>query len=76
MRLHRKGPDVILSSLVAMVYQSTRNFTLCSLYSSRYCTRVLGATCPVCNVLHGWSRGQKKEQHAAADYLGPVKIEL
>ena len=44
-----------------------------------------GATCTVCNVLHGLSRGQKNEQqnnvptpknNAAAGYQGPVKIEL
>ena len=45
----------------------------------------LGTTCTVCNILHGWSRGQKNEQqnnasspknNAAAGYQGPVKIEL
>ena len=47
--------------------------------------QTLGATCTVCNVLHGWSRGQKNEQqnnvsspknNATAGYKGPVKIEL
>ena len=31
----------------------------------------------ICNVLHGWSRGQKNEQqNNAPDPKGPVKIEL
>ena len=44
------------------------------------------ATCTVCNVSHGWWRGQKNEQQnnvpnpkkpcIAAGYKGPVKIEL
>ena len=42
-------------------------------------------TCTICNVLHGWLRGQKNKQQnnvpnskniAAAGYQGPVKIEL
>ena len=44
-----------------------------------------GAPCTICNVLHGWSRKQKKEKqnhdpnpknNSAAGYQGPVKIEL
>ena len=42
-----------------------------------------GATCTVCNVLHGWSRGQKSEKqnrdpnpnkNAGAGYQGLVKV--
>ena len=45
----------------------------------------MGRPAPFCNVLHGWSRGQKSEQqnnapspknNAAGGYQGPVKIQL
>ena len=37
-----------------------------------------GKTWTICNVSHGWSRGQKNEQrnNVAAGWQGPVKIQL
>ena len=48
-------------------------------------TEDVGATCTICNVLHGWLRGQKKEKqnnapnpkdNAAVGYQDPVKTKL